>query len=193
MQQQAGSERGDMCCEWAPSRASTAEVTTEADPHRRPYQSVLHNLLKVLSPFLWLIYLKIRNSWTIAVIVVFLWNWDKNKTKINHPVVCKTRKHQLKTILCIIYYFMLGWNLGACANSLYKLRLAGSVLGKVCGSVFRRVGVAVRGHGGSRDAFVSASSCPLWEMKTKKQCRLVCVLQSFLVGVCDGAGGGMNP
>lgn len=117
----------------------------------------------------------------------------QNKTKINHPVVCKTRKHQLKTILCIIYYFMLGWNLGACANSLYKLRLAGSVLGKVCGSVFRRVGVTVRGHGGSRDAFVSASSCPLWEMKTKKQCRLVCVLQSFLVGVCDGAGGGMNP
>lgn len=103
-----------------------------------------------------------------------------------------TRKHQLKTVLCITYYFMLGWNLGACVNSLYKLRLTAFgkafVLGKVCGSAFRLVGV--RGHGGSRDALVSESSCPLWEMKTKKQRRLVCVLQSFLVGVCEGAGGG---
>lgn len=37
-----------------------------------------------------------------------------------------TQKHQLKTIPCITYYFMLGWNLSACINSLYKLRLAGS-------------------------------------------------------------------
>lgn len=64
------------------------------------------------------------------------------------------------------------------------------MLGKVCGSTFRPVGVGVRGHGGSRDALVSASSYPLCEMKTKKQRRLVCVLQSFLVGVCEGAGEG---
>lgn len=46
--------------------------------------------------------------------------------KDNHPAVCMTRKHQLKTNPCITYYFMLGWNLSACINSLYKLRLAGS-------------------------------------------------------------------
>lgn len=142
-----------------------------------------------LSPLLLLIYLKIRNTWTIAVIV-FLWNRDK---KPNHPVVCMTQKHQLKTIICITYYFMLGWNLGACVNSLYKLILAGSgrpLCWEKCGSAFRLVGVAVRGHCGSRDAIVSASSCSLWEMKTKKQRRLVCVLQSFLLGVCGGVGGG---
>lgn len=38
--------------------------------------------------------------------------------------VCMTQKHQLKTIPCIIYY-LLGWNLSACINSLYKLRLGG--------------------------------------------------------------------
>lgn len=128
----------------------------------------------------------------LSLFFCFLWNRDKTKQKNNHLVVCMTRKHQLKTILCITYYFMLGWNLGACVNSLYKLRLAGFgkafVLGKVCGSAFRPVGV--RGHGGSRDTLVSASSCPLWEMKTKKQRRLICVLQSFLVGVCEGTGGG---
>lgn len=36
-----------------------------------------------------------------------------------------TQKHQLKTIPCITYYFMLGWNLSACINSLYKLRWVG--------------------------------------------------------------------
>lgn len=35
-------------------------------------------------------------------------------------------------------------------------------------------------------ASVPASSCPQWEMKTKKQRRLDCVLQSFLVGVGGG-------
>lgn len=87
------------------------------------YRSVLHKILKVLSPVVWLIYLKIRITWTFAVVAVFLWNGDKEKN--NCPSVCMTRKHQLKTILCITYYFMLGWNLGACVNSLYKLRLAG--------------------------------------------------------------------
>lgn len=52
-----------------------------------------------------------------------------------------TQKHQLKTISCITYYFMLGWNLSACINSLYKLRLVGSeqpfCLGNQCGSVCR--------------------------------------------------------
>lgn len=60
-----------------------------------------------------------------------------------------TQKHQLKTIPCITYYFMLSWNLSACMNSLYKLRLAGfrpCVAGSRCGSVFRRVVVSVRGQ-----------------------------------------------
>lgn len=56
---------------------------------------------------------------------------------------------------------------------------------EVCGSAFRLV-VGVRGHSGSREASVPASSCPQWEMKTKKQRRLDCVLQSFLVGVGGG-------
>lgn len=63
------------------------------------------------------------------------------------------------------------------------------MLGKVCGSACRLVDVSVRGHGGSRDASFPAPSFPQWEMKTKKQRRLVCVLQSFLVGVCGGVDG----
>lgn len=38
----------------------------------------------------------------------------REEEKDNHPAVCMTRKHQLKTIHCIPYYFMLGWNLSAC-------------------------------------------------------------------------------
>lgn len=61
---------------------------------------------------------------------------DGDEEKNNRPSVCMTRKHQLKTILCITYYFMLGWNLGACVNSLYKLRLAGSGRPLCWGSVW---------------------------------------------------------
>lgn len=78
MQHQAGSERDDTCAaEGASSQAPTAEVTPEADPQTRRDQSVLHNVLKVLSPLLWLLYLKIKNTWTIAVIVFFLYGTDK--------------------------------------------------------------------------------------------------------------------
>lgn len=59
-------------------------------------------------------------------LLLFLLLLSLNKKKNdNHPAVCMTQKHQLKTILCITYYFMLGWNLSACINSLYKLRLVG--------------------------------------------------------------------
>lgn len=74
-------------------------------------------------PFLWLIYLKgIQTNRTLFfffffVIVVFLYliiRQEERRKKDNHPAVCMTRKHQLKTIHCIPYYFMLGWNLSAC-------------------------------------------------------------------------------
>lgn len=64
-----------------------------------------------------------------------------------------TQKHQLKTIPCITYYFMLGWNLSACINSLYKLRLASweqpFCWGNQCSSVCRWVTVSVSGGAGS--------------------------------------------
>lgn len=66
------------------------------------------------------------------------------------------------------------------------------MLGKVCGGAFRLIGVGVKGHGGSRDALASVSTCPLWEMKTKKQRRLICVLQSFLVEWVDGGESVLN-
>lgn len=43
-------------------------------------RSVLYKILKVLSPIVWLIYLKIKITWTFAVVAVFLWNWDEEKT-----------------------------------------------------------------------------------------------------------------
>lgn len=71
------------------------------------------------------IYLKkIRNNFFVSVFFKLLLLYlKKNGKKDNHPAVCMTQKHQLKTIPCITYYFMLGWNLSACINSLYKLRL----------------------------------------------------------------------
>lgn len=114
-----------------------------------------------VSPFLWLIYLKeIKTNRTLFFF--FTRQVERKKKKDNHPAVCMTRKHQLKTIRCIPYYFMLGWNLSACINSLYKLKTGwfqGRPLcwGSQCGSVFRRVVVSFRGCGGSRAQ--SPSSC----------------------------------
>lgn len=64
----------------------------------------------------------------------FFYGTETKKKTTQSP--CMTRKHQLKTILCITYYFMLGWNLGACVNSLYKLRLVGSRRPLCWGSVW---------------------------------------------------------
>lgn len=93
---------------------------------------------------------------------LFFTRQEERKKKDNHPAVCMTRKHQLKTIRCIPYYFMLGWNLSACINSLYKLKTGGFrgrplCWGSQCGSVFRRVVVSFRGCDGSRAQ--SPSSC----------------------------------
>lgn len=74
------------------------------------------------------VYLKeITNKWTFFVLFVWLFSLLllfklKKKKKIkkdNHPAVFMTQKHQLKTIPCITWYFMLGWTLSACIETPY--------------------------------------------------------------------------
>lgn len=146
------------------------------------FTSFWRSFLPFCGSFAW------RRSEITGLFLVVFFYWTKRKKKDNHPAVCMTQKHQLKTILCITYYFMLGWNLSACINSLYKLRLAGSgqplCWGNRCGSVFRRVVVSVRGCGESRGVPVPASSYAhheRWRRRSKR--RLICVLQSFRGGV----------
>lgn len=113
------------CCGGAPSGAGTAAVTAAARPHRsiRPISvwCDAHRGSRGLT-FTWR-----RSEITFLFLFFFFLNYCyfilKNGKKDNHPAVCMTQKHQLKTIPCITYYFMLGWNLSACINSLYKLRL----------------------------------------------------------------------
>lgn len=143
----------DMCDkEQETGRASTELL------RRSTRQCFLSSWKVFISPFLWLIYLKeIKTNQTLFC-HCFFFLLDKRKgkkKKDNHPAVCMTQKHQLKTIRCIPYYFMLGWNLSACINSLYKLKTVGFrgrplCWGSQCGSVFRRVVVSFRGCGGSR-------------------------------------------
>lgn len=156
-----------------------AAVTAAARPHA---ESVFPELL----PFHGSLTLKeIRDNW-IFFVVIFLFQLGKQWEKKDNHHVCMTQKHQLKTNPCITYYFMLGWNLSACINSLYKLRLAGS--GRRC--VGRGgFGVVVFVDGLVSGSEVTAVPCivvPQGKMKTKKRRRLICVLQSF-----RGGGGGL--
>lgn len=70
-----------------------------------------------------------------------------------------TQKHQLKTSPCITYYFMLGWNLSACLNSLYKLRLAGGFGGDL---LCVGIGVVVFLGGSLSVSEVGGSSRGVW-------------------------------
>ena len=98
-----------------------------------------------------------------------------------------TQKHQLKTIPCITYYFMLGWNLSACINSLYKLRLAASGQ-PPCWGISLEVfvdGVRGSGGGGTREPQFLCRTMKMMMMmmmmKQQKKQSLICDLQSLFL------------
>lgn len=181
MQQQAGGERADMSERplTLPQEGCLRRPTLPGDDIRQCYRSE--------GPF--------------SLIVAHLLEDEKYLDYCCHCFFMEQRQTNKKTQSpCCLYdletpaqdkslynLLLYAWLESGCMRRLLVETETGGfreafVLGEVCDGAVGLVGVGVRGHGGSRDALVSASTCPRWEKKTKKQRRLICVLQSFLVG-----------